>query len=155
MCRSFNWGSKIKNKPFMGWILPFSKYVQRWQWVEKHYTPCTLRWHLGRISAQRLNTKLKCHQDYIILSFGYRKECMLFLFGLKFGPSTGKTCWRGSTGRTQKRSEGWNTSPVSAGWESWGCSAWRREGSKETLLLPSSTWRGLQESWRGTFDKGM
>ncbi|GAB0205486.1 hypothetical protein GRJ2_003014200 [Grus japonensis] len=31
-----------------------------------------------------------------------------------------------------------------------GCSAWRREGSGENLQQPSSTSRGLQESWRGT-----
>ena len=35
--------------------------------------------------------------------------------------------------------EGWNTSPVKKGRESWGCSAWRREGSWETLLQPAST----------------
>jgi len=29
------------------------------------------------------------------------------------------------------------------------CSAWKREGSGETLEQPSSTRRGLQESWRG------
>lgn len=28
------------------------------------------------------------------------------------------------------------------GSESWGCSAWRREGSGVTLLQPSRTWRG-------------
>jgi len=57
--------------------------------------------------------------------------------------------------RPQKWSEGWSTSPTRTGLNSWGCSAWRREGSRETLQQPSSTWRGLQESWRGTFYKGM
>ncbi|KAK4831333.1 hypothetical protein QYF61_016822 [Mycteria americana] len=38
--------------------------------------------------------------------------------------------------RPQKWSEGWNTSAVEKGWESWGCSAWRREGCGETLLWP-------------------
>ena len=38
--------------------------------------------------------------------------------------------------------KGWSTSPVRTGWESWGCSAWRRQGSGEALLQSSSTWRG-------------
>ena len=29
------------------------------------------------------------------------------------------------------------------GWESWGCSGWRREGCGETVLQPSSSWRGF------------
>jgi len=32
-----------------------------------------------------------------------------------------------------------NTSAVSTGLESWGCSTWGREGSRETLLRPLST----------------
>ena len=35
--------------------------------------------------------------------------------------------------RPWRWSEGWSTSPMKTGWESWGCSAWRREGSGETL----------------------
>ena len=50
--------------------------------------------------------------------------------GFSFGPLT--TRW----------SEGWSTSAVRTGWESWGCSAWRRKGCKETLWQPSSIWRG-------------
>ena len=67
--------------------------------------------------------------------------------------STGKTwtCWRGSRGGPQKFSERWNTSPMRRGWASWGCSAWGREGCRDTLEQPSSTWRGLQERWRETF----
>jgi len=45
--------------------------------------------------------------------------------------------------RNSAKIEGWNTSAVRKGWESWSCSAWRREGSRETLSQPSSTWRGL------------
>ena len=30
-------------------------------------------------------------------------------------------------------SEGWNPSAVRKGWESWGCSAWGGEGTRETL----------------------
>jgi len=30
-------------------------------------------------------------------------------------------------------SKGWSTSPTRKGWESWGCSAWRREGCRETF----------------------
>ncbi|KAK4813527.1 LOW QUALITY PROTEIN: hypothetical protein QYF61_009253 [Mycteria americana] len=44
-----------------------------------------------------------------------------------------------SRGGPQKLSEGWNTSPVGNGCESWGCSAWRREGSRETFLQPFNT----------------
>jgi len=33
--------------------------------------------------------------------------------------------------RPQQRSKGWNPSAVRKGWESWGCSAWRREGCGE------------------------
>ena len=67
--------------------------------------------------------------------------------------STGRTwtCWSWSRGGPQKWSEDWNTSAVRKGWDSWGCAACRREGSGDTLKQPSSTWRGLEESRRGTF----
>jgi len=42
-----------------------------------------------------------------------------------------------------KSMEGWNTSHMRKGWKSWGCSAWRREGSSEILFWPFSTERGL------------
>ena len=38
-------------------------------------------------------------------------------------------------------SEGWSTSPMRKGWGNWACLVWRREGSGETSLRPSSTWR--------------
>lgn len=55
--------------------------------------------------------------------------------------STGKTwtCWSRSRGGSQKLSENWNTCPMKTGWENWACSAWRSEGSGETLGWPSST----------------
>ena len=58
-------------------------------------------------------------------------------------PSTRRTwsCWSRSRGGPQRWSEGWNISPVRKGWESWGCSAWRREGCWEALEQPSSTYR--------------
>lgn len=58
-------------------------------------------------------------------------------------PSIGSTriWWSESRGKSQKWSEVWYTSPIRKRWESWGCSGWRREGSRVTLL-PSSTWRG-------------
>ena len=34
-------------------------------------------------------------------------------------------------------------------WESWGCAAWRREGSGETWWQPSRIWRGVV-TWKGT-----
>ena len=52
------------------------------------------------------------------------------------------TCWSRSREWPQKCSEGWNTSPVRKGLDSWGCSAWRREGSRDASLCPFSTWRG-------------
>lgn len=36
-------------------------------------------------------------------------------------------------GRPWRCSEGWTTSAVETGWDSQGCSAWRREGFRETL----------------------
>jgi len=44
--------------------------------------------------------------------------------------------------RPQRWYEGWNTSALRKGWETWGCSAWRREGSRETLLWTFSTYKG-------------
>ena len=41
--------------------------------------------------------------------------------------------------RLQRWSKGWSTSPVTKGWESWGFSAWRKEGWEELLLLPFSS----------------
>ena len=35
--------------------------------------------------------------------------------------------------RPWRWSGGWSTCPMRTGWESWGCSAWRREGSGDTL----------------------
>ena len=51
-----------------------------------------------------------------------------------------QNCWSQSRGGTWRYLEGWSSSPVKTGWESWGCSAWRREGSRGTLYQPSSTW---------------
>jgi len=48
------------------------------------------------------------------------------------------TCWSASRQGPQKGSKGWNTSPTRTGWESWDCSAWRREGSRETQVWPFS-----------------
>lgn len=47
------------------------------------------------------------------------------------------TCWSKCSAEPQKSSAGWNTNPVRKSWESYGCSAWKREGSMETL--PSSS----------------
>jgi len=50
--------------------------------------------------------------------------------------STGEiwTCWSTSREGPQKWSKAWNISPTRAGWESWGCSAWRKEGSGIDLI---------------------
>lgn len=52
------------------------------------------------------------------------------------------------------RRKGWSTSPVKKDWQSWGCTAWSREGAKVTLqhlLTPKGATREL----RGSFDQGM
>ena len=64
-------------------------------------------------------------------------------------------CWSRSRGGPQRRSEGCSTSATRTGWGSWGCSAWRREGSGVTLEQPARTWRGLQKGWRGTFHESV
>ena len=46
-------------------------------------------------------------------------------------------------GGPQRWSEDLSTSPMEEGWGIWACLIWRREGSEETLLWPSSTARGL------------
>ena len=57
-------------------------------------------------------------------------------------PSTGRM-WSSCSGSRGGPlwSEGWNTSPMKKGWRNWDCLAWRKEGSRETSLWPSSTWR--------------
>jgi len=62
----------------------------------------------------------------------YSRVVTVFSSGV---PSAAKTwtCWSGARGGQQKQAEGWSTSAVRKGCESWGCSAWRREGSGETL----------------------
>ena len=42
----------------------------------------------------------------------------------------------------------WNTSPARTGWESWGCSAWRRDGSRKTWEWSFSAQRGAIRSKR-------
>ena len=61
--------------------------------------------------------------------------------------STAETwsCWSMSRGGPEKCSKGWNISPMRTGWESWGCSAWRREGCKVTWQQPSISKGELQE----------
>ena len=65
-----------------------------------------------------------------------------------------RTCCSGSRGEPRKSAEGWNTSAMRKCWESWGCSAWRRERCRETLLRPSSTWRGATRKLQRDFLQG-
>lgn len=58
-------------------------------------------------------------------------------------------CWSKSR-EGHKVAENWSSSPLQTGWESWGCSAWQREGSMEAPQELSSIWRGLYGSWRET-----
>ena len=64
----------------------------------------------------------------------------------EFSPAYGcggssRRMWWGKTALKQAVLEGWSTSPMRKGWGNWDCLAWRREGSGETSLRPSSTWR--------------
>lgn len=54
----------------------------------------------------------------------------------------------------QRWSEDWSTSLVKTGQECWGCSALRAEGSRETLLWPYSTWKGLTKKRESDFLHG-
>lgn len=40
--------------------------------------------------------------------------------------------------KLQRCSECWSSSALNTGWESWTCSAWRKEGSRDISLQPSS-----------------
>jgi len=51
-------------------------------------------------------------------------------------------CWSGFRGGPRRWSEVWSTSPMRKRWGSWGCSAWKREGSRVPLQQPSSTCKG-------------
>jgi len=55
--------------------------------------------------------------------------------------------------RPQHLHEDWNPSAGKKGWENCGCSAWRR--LQGDLTAAFQYLKGLQDSWRGTFDKGM
>jgi len=62
-------------------------------------------------------------------------------------------CWSGSRGTPRRWSESWSTSPTRTGWGSWGCSAWRREGSGVTLeQLPVP--EGADRKGGGGFSQG-
>lgn len=64
------------------------------------------------------------------------------------------TCWSKARRGTQRWSEGWNTSLMKTDWESWGCSAWKTEGVRDTLShlpVPQGATRRLKEV---LFNKG-
>jgi len=65
------------------------------------------------------------------------------------------SCWSSSRGGLQRWSKGWSTSPMKKGQGSWGCSAWSREGCRETLEQPSSTWRGPTRKMGKIFSAGL
>ena len=58
-----------------------------------------------------------------------RLESCVQLWNPQHRKNTG--LWEWVQRRPQRWSEGWSTSSSRTGWESWGCSAWRREGGKE------------------------
>jgi len=62
--------------------------------------------------------------------------------------------WHGCKQGTRGRSKA-HLPPAPQYFSRWYSSQQRGEGSGETLEKPSSTRRGLQESWRETFYKGI
>lgn len=57
-------------------------------------------------------------------------------------PPAWEGCWPVGARKARKWSDGCSTSRMRTGWGSWGCSGWKRGGSRETLLQPLGTWRG-------------
>lgn len=48
----------------------------------------------------------------------------------------------------------WRLSPTRGSWGSCGCSAWRRGGSGEALLLPTAAWKEAGAAWGSASDRG-
>ena len=107
----------------------------------------------GALAAQKAKPLLGCIPSSVAsrVSEGILPLCSALLRppgstasspGVPSARQTG-SCWSGARGGTRERSEGWNPSAAEKGRESWGCPAWRREGSGETFLRPFSTERGL------------
>ncbi|RMC13061.1 hypothetical protein DUI87_10591 [Hirundo rustica rustica] len=65
------------------------------------------------------------------------------------------TYWRESRGGLKYAQRAGEPLPAETGKESSSCSAWRREGSMETLKHLPVPKVGLQENMGGTFDKGI
>jgi len=63
-------------------------------------------------------------------------------------------CWSRSRATPRRWFEGCSTAPTRTGWGSWGCSAWRREGSRVTLEQTSSTFQGPSGSMERDFSQG-
>ena len=55
--------------------------------------------------------------------------------------------------KSRHGAQGWSISPMRKDWESWGCSAWRREGCGETLEQPFSTWTGCRKDEENIFSR--
>jgi len=74
---------------------------------------------------------------------GRRRWFLLGSLSTPGAPSTGgmQKCWSRSRRGLWWRYEGRSTSPMKKGWGRWACSAWRREGCRETSLWLSSVSR--------------
>lgn len=70
------------------------------------------------------------------------------------GPPTKDGCGPAGVSPDDHRAGSFQTSPMKTGWLIWDCSAWKKEGFRETLQL-SSIWRGLTRELHGTFHPGM
>ena len=108
------------------WALLRSRWVQKWRlpWpLDPHpFINGSLRCLRYVLHALKLNIKVMWSLvvEYCVQLWSpqHRTELELLERGQR---------------RPQQWSEGWNPSAGRTGWESWGCSAWGREGCGETL----------------------
>lgn len=76
-------------------------------------------------------------------------ECCIWLWGPQHKKDVDLLEW--IQRRPWRWSECGSTSPRKTGWETWGCSAWGREGSGQNWLWPPSTLRGYKKEGDGDF----
>jgi len=84
-----------------------------------------------------LSSGLLLPNPFQIACAGVVSTCSLGLYC----PPRSWSCWSGFRGCHSN--EGWNPSAARKGWESWGWSAWRGEGFRETSEQPARTYREL------------
>lgn len=67
--------------------------------------------------------------------------------GQRGTPGAGGSRGQGCARRAAKLEKVWSTSPVRSGWGSWGCWAWRREGSAAPIALSTTPWKEAAARW--------